>query len=276
MVTENYFGTFTRAQAHALRSCTKSVTSALAGIAIQEGFIGSVDQRVLEFFPEKKDESRSSYLEELTVEHLLTMSVGHDRSVSPDPADLYRDWVDDFFEQSFSCKPGSAFFYDSLISAILNRTTGKPTVQYLREKLFDPMGIEEFSWLADANGIHYGNSHMELRPIDMARFGYLYLNEGNWNGQQLIAREWIEKSTVKYVDTKGKMNSAEDDGYGYFWWMNGFGGYSAHGSGGQFIFVVPELELVAVFTGGFQLPEFPTNYELMKTQIVPAIEPRAG
>ena len=275
LVEEKYFSGFKRETKHALRSCTKSVTSALLGIAIQDGVIQGVDQKVLDFFPEKADKAKDKNLAELSIEHLLTMTDGHQKEISPDPADTGWNWVDLFFDQSFAHKPGTVFFYDSfapyMVAAILQKATGKTALEYLRERLFNPMGIRDVAWPADAQGINYGNSHMELRPVDMAKLGYLFLNEGNWNGQQLIPADWVAKSTAKHADTQGKMNSAEDFGYGYFWWMNGFEGFSAHGSGGQYIFVIPGLDLVAVFTGGFELKEFPTPYTLMRTLIIPAI-----
>lgn len=277
LVAEHYFGSYMRARCHELRSCTKSVTSALTGIAIEEGLIRGVHQKAVEFFPEY--EGRSAQLDALTLEHLLTMSVGHRTALTPGSGtvdNVFSHWLEVFLKADFAHEPGSVFQYDSgaphIVSAILQKVTGKPTLEYAREKLFAPLGIKDFSWLADYNGITYGNTLLDLRPLDMAKFGYLFLNEGEWDGQQLISKEWVRQSTVKYVDTFGKMNRAEDDGYGYYWWMNGFGGYSAHGASGQFIFVVPELDLVGVFTGGFAVPEFPTNYELMKTLIIPAVK----
>jgi CubicO group peptidase (beta-lactamase class C family) len=275
LVSEIYFPGFDREEKHALYSCTKSVTSALIGRAIGEGLIQGVDQKVLDFFPEKQEKADDSNFEELTIEHLLTMTLGHRPVISPAPADSSSNWVDLFFDQSFTHKPGTVFQYDPfapyMLSAILQKAAGKTAADYLREKLFDPLGIRDFTWPADAQGVNYGNSHMELRPIDMAKFGYLFVNEGNWDGRQLISKEWVQKSTAKHLDTKGKMNSAEDFGYGYLWWMNSFEGYSAHGSGGQYIFVIPGLDVVAVFTAGFDEKTFTTPYSLMRTLIIPGI-----
>jgi CubicO group peptidase (beta-lactamase class C family) len=277
LVAEHYFGGYTPDSGHELRSCTKSVTSALTGVAIQEGFLQGVHQKVVDFFP--KYNKRSAQLDALTLEHLLTMSAGHRQALTPGTGKGNNDssnWVEIFMEGDFVHEPGTVFQYDSgaahIVSAILQEVTGKGTIDYAREKIFTPLGIKDFSWLSDFNGITYGNSLLNLRPLDMAKFGYLFLHEGEWDGQQLISKEWVGQSTVKYVDTLGKMNKAEDDGYGYYWWMNGFGGYSAHGASGQFISIVPEMDLVAVFTGGFAVPEFPTNYELMKTLIIPAVK----
>jgi CubicO group peptidase (beta-lactamase class C family) len=274
LVTEAYFTPSARDQAHLLYSMTKSVTSTLVGIAIGEGLIKGVDQKVLDFFPEIRKKSTDPFLSELTVENLLTMSAGHDDVLAPEPG-TPRDWVGEFFSKKISNKPGSVFLYDSgcaqVLSAIMRTATGKTLLEYAREKLFTPLGIDTVYWLPDSSGRSMGNSWLKLRPVDMAKLGYLFLNNGVWNGRQIVPKEWVAQATVLRMDTRGKMNAAEDDGYGYFWWMSSFGGYSAHGFGGQYIFVLPEYNAVAVFTGGFTNPGFPTSWELMKTFVVPAM-----
>ncbi len=117
-----------------------------------------------------------------------------------------------------------------------------------------------------------GNSGLRLRPQDMAKFGYLYLHNGQWNGGQIVPAKWVRESTTVHMETNGLMNPAEDDGYGYYWWINSFGGYSAHGFGGQYTFVLPKLDMVVVFTGGLSDPNFPAPHELVKTYIVPAAQ----
>jgi CubicO group peptidase (beta-lactamase class C family) len=275
LVSEIYFPGYESATAHPIGECTESVVSALVGVAIQDGYLKGVGQKVMDFFPERQDKAGDANLQALTLEHLLDMTLGHKQPLSPGPADAGRNWVDAFFEQSFAHKPGTVYQKDPvaayMLAVILQKAVGKSAADYLREKVFEPIGIRDFAWVADAQGVNFGNSHMELRPYDMAKFGYLYVNEGNWNGTQLIARDWVARSTSKAVDTKGKLNSAEDFGYGYLWWMNGFEGYSAHGAGGQYIFVIPGLDLVAVFTAGFDEKTFTTPYTLMRTLIIPGI-----
>jgi CubicO group peptidase (beta-lactamase class C family) len=275
LVAEHYFNEYDREKLHIQRSCTKSVNSTLIGIAIDEGAIQGVDQKVLDFFQERKTQNLDPAYEALKIKDLLTMAIGQSSGFSPSPDQIGIDWIDRFFSQKFSCQPGGCFLYNSagpyILTAILQRATGRPAVEYLREKLFGPMGITNFNWPADEAGIYYGHSHLELRPVDMLKFGYLFLNEGNWSGRQLVSRGWVDQATIKHADTLGKMNTAEDFGYGYNWWMNGFGGYSAHGASGQYIFVLPEMDLTEVFTGGYDDAGFPTNYELMRTFIIPAI-----
>ncbi|MBN2086371.1 MAG: serine hydrolase [Anaerolineales bacterium] len=274
LVSEQYFPGFTRDIRHPLADCTMSVVSALIGIAIRDGFIQNVDQKILDFFPERQA-AAGDKLTQLTIGHLLTMTVGHGRAVTPDPADAGKNWTDEFFGRSFSANPGTVFQYDPLaahmLSAVVQKAAGKPAEFYLRETLFDPMGIKDFTWPADSQGVPFGNTGMELRPIDMAKFGLLFVNDGDWNGKPLIPREWVMFSTEKYADTTGKRNSAEDVGYGYLWWMNSFEGYSAHGAGGQYIYVIPGLDVVAVFTGAFDEKGFTTPNNLMRTLIIPGI-----
>jgi CubicO group peptidase (beta-lactamase class C family) len=274
LVTEAYFTPAERDQPHLLYSMTKSVTSALVGIAIGEGIIKGVDQKVLDFFPDIREENADPYLAGMTIENLLTMSAGYKDILAPAPG-TSRDWVREFFNRKIANTPGSVFLYNSgcahVLSAVMQTATGRTLFEYAREKLFTPLGIDSVYWLSDSTGRSIGNSWMKLRPVDMAKFGCLFLNRGMWNGRRIVPEEWVAQSTARRMDTRGKMNAAEDDGYGYLWWMNSFGGCSAHGFGGQYIFVLPEFNTVAVFTGGFADPGFPTSHELMKTFIVPAL-----
>lgn len=284
LVAEAYLSPFSRDLPHILFSATKSVTSALLGIAIQDGFIKGIDQKVLELFPDIAKKNPHPKVEKLTIEHLLTMSTGQAFQISPTP---YKpkpvDWVELFLTNPTNTivyEPGSVFMYTSgashTISAILQKTTGRKLSEYAAEKLFKPLGITPYGWADDQNGITFGNSWLRLLPTDMAKFGYLYLNRGNWNGKQIIPADWVDRSTRKHIETKGvQINAAEQDGYGYFFWMNGFGGYSAHGYGGQFIFVIPEMDLVAVFTGGYDDDVFDTSYKLMRDYIIPAVKDKS-
>jgi hypothetical protein len=106
----------------------------------------------------------------------------------------------------------------------------------------------------------------------MAKFGYLYLYNGQWNGKQIVPTKWVQASTSLHMETKGLMNAAEDDGYGYYWWVDSFGGYSAHGHGGQYIFVLPGYDMIVVFTGSLADPDFPTPHRLLKTYLLPAAQ----
>jgi CubicO group peptidase (beta-lactamase class C family) len=280
LVTEVYVDPYTRDTKHPVFSVTKSVISMLTGIAMREGYINSVNQKVLDFFPTIAKNVTDENVWNLTLEHLLTMSAGYNTTTVP-PAEVLdqKDASFDIVEHiltynSILEKPGTTFFYDSglphLLSAIIQQTTGISTLKYAQEKLFGPLGITGVTWETDPRGIPLGNTGLMLSPRDMAKLGYLYLNRGQWNGEQIVPTEWVDQSTTKHMETKGLMNAAEDDGYGYFWWIDAYGGYSAHGFGGQYIFVVPNLDLVAVFTGGLADPDFPTPRRLVEEYIIPA------
>jgi CubicO group peptidase (beta-lactamase class C family) len=278
LVTEAYVDPYTQNIKHPVFSVTKSVISILTGIAIHEGYIDSVDQKVLDFFPAIAEDVTDEYLQNLTLEHLLTMSAGHNTRTIPQPwvlseKDASFDTVEFILTNSDILeKPGTSFFYDSgmphLLSAIIQETTGMTTQEYAQEKLFGPLGITGVTWETDPRGIPLGCTGLALSPRDMAKLGYLYLNRGQWNGEQIVPTEWVDQSTAKHIETKGLMNEAEDDGYGYYWWMDAYGGYSAHGYGGQYIFVVPNLDLVAVFTSGLADPDFPIPRRLMEAYIL--------
>jgi len=280
LVTEAYTDPYTRDTKHPVYSVTKSVTSMLTGIAMHEGYIENVDQKVLDFFPAIAQNVTDENVPNLTLNHLLTMSAGYNTTTIPSAELLsQKDASFDTVEHvltynSILEEPGTTFFYDSglphLMLAIIQETTGISTLEYAQEKLFGPLGITGVTWETDPRGIPLGNTGLMLSPRDMAKLGYLYLNRGQWNGEQIVPARWVDQSTAKHMETKGLMNQAEDDGYGYFWWIDAYGGYSAHGFGGQYIFVVPKLNLVAVFTSGLADPDFPTPRRLMEEYILPA------
>ncbi|MCE1252711.1 MAG: beta-lactamase family protein [Anaerolineae bacterium] len=281
LVSEAYFAPVTRAHDHILFSTTKSILSALIGISIDEGFIKNVEQKVIDYFPQIKKLNPDKNLDKLKIKHLLSMTSGHAFQVSPNPYQSPPvDWVEKFLGNPVNpilYEPGSTFLYTSgaphTLSAILQQTTGKTAAEYAAEKLFKPLGITGYDWLSDQNGITFGNSWLRLKPSDMARLGYLYLNRGLWNGKQIIPQQWVNQSTQKQIETRGvQINAAEQDGYACLWWMNSFDGYAAHGYGGQFIFVVPALNLVAVFTGGFDDDVFDSPYKLMRDFIIPGVK----
>ncbi len=279
LVTEVYFPPYTREIKHPIYSITKNVTSAMTGIAIKNSQIKSLQQNVLDFFPEIAMETKDKYLKDITIEHLLTMSAGFNTNTLPDYYN--KDASFDSAKQiltydSVLYKPGETFFYDSglphLMSAIIQKTSGLTLEEYAKTELFSPLGITDYGWQSDPQGITTGNSGLILRPRDMAKLGYLYLHNGQWNGKQIVPAEWVQASTTKHMETKGLMNAAEDDGYGYYWWIDSFGGYSAHGFGGQYIFVLPRLDMVVVFTGGIADLDFPAPHQLVKTYLLPAVQ----
>ena len=275
LVAEAYLNPHGPDDKHKVYSCTKSVISTLVGIAIDQGYIEGVDQPVLSFFPDRTAANLDARKEAMTLEHLLTMSTGLDCRDSY----LYRwqglremegseDWVQHVLDLPMVAGPGTQFGYCNgasfLLSAIVQEATGKNANLFAREHLFAPLGISDARWLSGLQGITIGWSDLYLRPRDMAKIGYLYLNGGRWEGQQVVPAAWVEASTRKHIA------ATLQDGYGYQWWVTDDGVYMALGYAGQFIFVVPEVNLVVVFVSALPERDFYVPQRLLEDYIIPA------
>jgi CubicO group peptidase (beta-lactamase class C family) len=279
LVTEVYYPPYQQDMKHPVFSMTKSVTSAMVGKAIEEGHIKSVEQKVLELFLDVAQEAKDPWIKDITIEHLLTMSAGYNTNTMPNlyGKDATFDTVRHILTyNSVLWPPGSLFFYDSglphLLSAIIQNGSGMTLQNYTEQEFFKPLGITGITWDSDPRGISTGATGLIFRPRDMAKIGYLYLHHGAWNGEQLLPKDWVDTSTTLHIETEGLMNTAEDDGYGYLWWIDSFGGYSAHGYGGQYIFVLPELDMVVVFTAGLPDSLFPAPKQLVQSYLIPAAQ----
>jgi CubicO group peptidase (beta-lactamase class C family) len=268
LVYEGYFGGCGPDDAHLVASVTKSFISALIGIAINKGFLEGVHQCVLDFFPEYSSAAADYLKRKMTIEHLLTMTAGFQWRTGARNHELYldrlrrsKDWVTFILDLPVSERSFGRFQYNSglshLLSVILTRCTGKSAAKFAAEHLFQPIGMdppapktmhsynqeEVFSnttggWPTDPQGNNTGGWGLVLKPRDMARFGFLYLNRGKWDGQQIIPTQWVEDSLIPYTPE-----------YGYHWWLRDVSGdfvYSAVGQGGQHIFCIPERDLVVV------------------------------
>lgn len=227
LVTEFYFPPYQPDTRHPIYSITKSFTSAMVGKAIQDGYIQSIKQKAMDFFPDIAQEAEDPRLAEISLENLLTMSAGYNPNTMPElyGKDASFDTIQHILTyNSVLFQPGTSFYYDSglphLLSAIIQESAGITLQAYTEQELFKPLGIAEFTWTSDPRGITTGATGLALRPRDMAKFGYLYLHSGEWNGTQVLPKEWVETSTRVHIETKGLMNAAEDDGYGYLWWID--------------------------------------------------------
>jgi len=283
MIAESYPYPYKREYRHIINSATKSITSAAVGLALQDGFIKSLDQKVVDFFPEMKIDNLDSRKESMTVKHLLTMTAGLDWRENADYGtqnnDSTRMWTEKnqlqyLLDKPMKEEPGKSFYYNSgashALSAIVQKTSGKTSLEYITERVFKPLGISDISWGTDKQGIYSGGGRIFMRPEDLAKYGYLYLNKGKWEGKQLISEQWVEDSTKKQVATPHGL--AGQYGYCYQWWQNKFGGYSARGFAGQYLFVVPEYNLVAVFTSGLKPVDFYRPESLVDKYIIPSIK----
>ena len=245
---------------HEIYSVTKSFTSALIGIAIHEGYIDSVEQKVVDFFPDREISNLDARKQNLTLEHLLTMTSGiewdeltypytDDRSINRQMW-LSSDPVQFVLDQPMVNDPGVELVYNSgcsiLLGEILEQVTGKTTLEFAREYLFEPLDIENVNW-ARRKGYYNTGGGLSLKPRDMAKFGYLYLNNGTWDGKQIVPSEWVAMST------ETSFYHSESSGYGYQWWtLPQSGAYYALGLYQQRIYVDPDLEMVVVFTANIR------------------------
>lgn len=284
IVADLYFNPlYPRDTPHILHSCTKSIISALVGIAIEEGYLKSVDVPVYKIFRDEDYKVLDERMKKVTVKHLLAMQSGI-RSEDARPygyRGLFRvqhtdDWVATFLKLPMDVEPGVRFDYSNLasfmLSAIIHETTGMDTLSFAKERLFGPLGIEDVQWEKSPQGIYIGWARMWLNPHDMAKFGLLYLQKGKWQDKQIIPAEWIAESVTPHsypknyrdiLDENGEKDSKASlenwvatkflkpfqDGYGYQIWLDRSGSFAAMGTSGQYIIVAPKENLVVVVTG---------------------------
>jgi CubicO group peptidase (beta-lactamase class C family) len=268
LVVDSYFYPYQKGMVHAVHSATKSFTSTLFGIAIDQGYVDGENQRVLEIFNKRKFKNPSTNKNAMTVKHLLAMTAGLDwpQFAAPrghpdnivDQMMQSDDWVQFILDCDMSGKPGRRFNYcngcSHLLSAIVEKSTVGGTKEFAEENLFRPLGITEVIWKSDPTGIVDGGDGLYLRPQDMAKFGYLYLNDGMWQRKQVVSRAWVAASVKK--QTGWNVNTD----YGYQWWIRpALEGYEALGYGGQHIVVVPEWDMVVVVTAAGMSRDTLTN-----------------
>jgi len=256
IVDEYYKDEYDENSVFVLNSASKSVTSALIGIAVDMGLIESVDVPISTCFPQVLE--NGGYWAEITIRYLLTHTSGIDMS---DTADWYdwrssANWVQYILDRSVTSRPGTVFNYYTgnthLLSAILQQASGMTLEGFGKRYLFDPMEMNSASVSADAQGISDGGNGVSMNIYDMAKFGMLYLNGGEWQGSQLVSQDWVTQSTT--VQFERDSGSAD---YGYQWWVRTFGdhdypAYFAQGHAGQYIFVVPDLQLVIAMTSNYE------------------------
>ncbi len=255
LVAERYFrGARASAPAN-IKSASKSVLSALVGVAIAEGKIGGLDATLGELLP-AETRGLDSAKRAITLEDLLTMRAGLESTSFGNYGSWVssRNWVRDALRRPMEAPPGhlgGPMIYSTgtshLVSAALTRATGTSTLAYARRALGEPLGIRIPAWTADPQGIYFGGNEMRLTPRDMGRFGLLYLNRGRTSdGTQVVPAAWVDSSWVPRTRSGWSGNA-----YGYGWWSRPTGAHTVHfawGYGGQFVFVVPSLDLVVVTT----------------------------
>ncbi|MEO5915374.1 MAG: serine hydrolase [Luteolibacter sp.] len=239
---------------HVLNSVSKSFNSTAVGMAVTEGKL-SLDDHVLKFFPADAPADPSDNLKSMTVRDLLTMSGGHD--TEPKPVDGSPS-VKQFLNSPVVHQPGTHFLYNGMgsytLSAIVTKVTGQTVGEYLKPRLFEPLGIENADWPSSPEGFSLGAHGLYLRTEDIAKLGQLYLQKGRWNGKQLIPETWVQDATSKHVenDKEPHANIGIDwhQGYGYQFWRCTHNAFRGDGAGGQFVVVLPDQDVVVAMTAG--------------------------
>lgn len=250
VVTEGWWGPYSSQSPHMLYSLSKSFTSTAVGIAIAEGKL-SLDDEVLKFFPEDAPRNPSATLKAMRISDLLRMNTGH-QTEPPRKSD--EAWTKTFLNHPVTFKPGTHFLYNTsatyMLSAAVQKATGQNLLDYLKPRLFDPLGIEKPTWEMSPQGIATGGYGLNIRTEDIAKFGQLYLQKGMWNGKQLVPAAWVDAATARQTSNGSSPKSDWDQGYGYQFWRCRNGAYRGDGAFGQYSIVLPEQDAVIAITSG--------------------------
>ena len=276
IVAEEYFKPeiFNVNDTHSIYSVTKSIVSCLIGIALNLGIIDTTSHYLLDFFPYMEIANPSAWKNNITLEDVLMMRSGLDWDESgSSPVDDFitmmksGNWIQYVLNCSMAAEPGTVFNYNTgashLLSGIINRTTEMTPLEFADQYLFSHLGITQRTWSTDSQGINFGGSGLTLTPRDMAKIGLLYLNNGTWDGTQIVSEDWV------YRSSHGPETPYPPISYGYQWWIDDDNWYLALGYLGQYIYVIPEHDVVVVFTSVND--EGPYEYDLHVRNVIQAI-----
>lgn len=292
IVHENYFDGYSQNNTIHVASVTKSILSALLGIAVDKGVINSIEQKVLDYFPDYKIKRGEKTIQEVTIENLLTMTAPYKYKYEP-YTKVYSsdDWTKAVLDLLGGKGKIGEFKYSTVgiqvLSGILTNATGLSVFDFAKENLFNPLGIKVShnrkihdkaehlaflkdkhvsGWVVDPKGVNTAGWGLALNTRDLAKVGQLYLNKGIWEGRQIISSQWIEQST-------GEHSRWGELSYGYLWWIidgKDTGSYAALGNGGNVIYVSTEKKLVVAITSRF-MPRAKDRIELIKKYIEPSM-----
>ena len=273
VIAEGWWAPYGPESPHSLYSLSKSFTSTAVGLAVAEGKL-SLDDEVLKFFPDDAPADPSKFLKSMRVRDLLRMSTGH-QAEPPRPAD--KVWTKTFLEQPVAFKPGTHFLYNTsgtyMLSAIVQKATGQTLLEYLQPRLFEPLGIERPTWETSPQGVSTGGYGLSIRTEDIARFGQMLLQKGQWQGKQLVPAAWVEEATARQTSNGSNPQSDWEQGYGYQFWRCRHGAYRGDGAFGQFCLVMPEQDAVIAITSGSK--DLQGTLDVIWNKLLPAMSPAA-
>lgn len=278
VIAESWWNPYKNDLKHTMYSCSKSFTATAVGFAVAEKKL-TVDDKVISFFPNDLPDTISPNLAELRVKDLLSMSVGQAKDATG-PVVVTDDWVKAFFKQPIAYLPGTKFLYNSaatyMLSAIVQKVIGEKVIDYLKPRLFNPLGIEGIDWEVSPQGINTGGWGLRLKTEDMAKFGQLFLQKGMWNGQQVLPAAWVEEaSTIKIMQNPDASQTQKDSsdwlqGYCYQMWRSRHNSFRGDGANGQFILVLPDQDAVIITTA--EAPDMQGEINLIWQYIFPALQ----
>jgi len=279
VIAEGWWNPYRADLKHTLYSCSKSFTATAIGFAVQEKRL-KLDDKVTSFYPNYLPDTVTANLSDLTVKDVLMMADGQE----PDPtfavAAKDTNWIKGFLATPVLYDPGTTFLYNSLgtymLSAIIQKVTGQSTLDYLKPRLFDPLGIKGMDWETDLQGINTGGWGLRLKTEDMAKFADLFLQKGNWNGKQILPAAWIEEaSTMKIMQDPNAPQSKKDSsdwlqGYCYQMWRCRNNAFRGDGAFGQFMIVMPDQDAALAITA--ETPDMQEEINLVWQYLLPAFK----
>ncbi len=281
LLGETYFNGRSQDRAFNIKSASKSIIGLLVGIAIQEGFIPSVDEPITTYFPEYFEENPDPKKEQITVRNLLSMQTGL-RSTSSGNYGAWvmsDNWVEYALDQDFVSQIDGRMVYSTgtshLLAVIITKAAGMSTKAFAEKFLFGPLDITVGGWDRDPQGYYMGGNNLALKPSDMLKIGQMLIDKGVWEGKQIISMDWIIDSFKTYT-----YSNYNPYGYGYQWWNKQTGKYTtlfAWGHGGQYIMMIPELDAVVVMTSSVTNASRRRTYKrpvfvLLEDHIIPFLE----
>jgi CubicO group peptidase (beta-lactamase class C family) len=292
LVAETYYNGFDKTRPHNVMSVSKSFLSAITGLALDQGYIDNLNERVLHYYPEYIYPQIDTVKYDITVRHLLTMRMGIRGEAADGYAEYMRlynsdNWIKTTIESPLEYPPGERMSYNTfqthLLSGIVTKATGKSTLEYANDCLFNPIKISVDSWERDPQGYYFGGNSMHFTPQEMAVLGWLYLNNGWLNGVQIVPPAWVELTLSPSTDFThpNEWGAFKNYNYAYLWWLGEIGGYGmfmAYGYGGQLVVVFPDLNLVVVSTARHLVDPDTSNvqewaiFDIIARYIVPAVE----
>jgi CubicO group peptidase (beta-lactamase class C family) len=272
VLAEGWWSPYGAEHNHVLYSLSKSFTSTAVGFAVAEGKL-SIDDEVLKYFPDDAPANASNNLKAMRVRDLLMMSTGHQDEPPTAPDEVS---AKSFLAQAVPHLPGTHFKYNTaatfMQSAIVQKVTDQTVLDFLRPRLFQPLGIEHPVWDANSQGISLGGYGLRLRTEDIAKFGQLYLQRGRWNGRQLLPAEWVAMATAKQTANGSNPQSEWNQGYGFQFWRCRHNAFRGDGAFGQFCVVMPDPEVVVAITSGGKDMQAVLN--LIWEKLLPALQPK--